>query len=146
MVNQFILTSVDTSTRLGRFVISESLFTKIKNRHLTALITLIPAWVLAVTNSYDSLWRMFGTSNQLIASITLIGVSAYFISRKIKVKFIVIPALFVLVTTLSALIYLIFSSSGFIAEKNFALGGIALLMFILGAFVAYEGFKVFRKK
>lgn len=146
MVNQFILTSVDTSTRLGRFVISESLFTKIKNRHLTALITLIPAWILAVTNSYDSLWRMFGTSNQLIASITLIGVSAYFISRKIKVKFIVIPALFVLVTTLSALIYLIFSDSGFIAEKNFALGGIALLMFILGAFVAYEGFKVFTEK
>ncbi|HEB46843.1 MAG TPA: carbon starvation protein A, partial [Candidatus Pacearchaeota archaeon] len=35
MVNQFILTSVDTSTRLGRFVISESLFPKLKNRVLT---------------------------------------------------------------------------------------------------------------
>ncbi len=67
MVNQFILTSVDTSTRLGRFVISESLFPKLKNRILTTFITLVPAWLLAVTNTYETLWRLFGTSNQLIA-------------------------------------------------------------------------------
>src|SRR3989338_5209455 len=107
MVNQFILTSVDTSARLGRFIISEHLAPKLKNRFVTTLITLVPAWLLAVTNSYETLWRLFGTSNQLIASITMIGVSAFFISKKIKVKFIIIPAIFVLVTTLSALLFLI---------------------------------------
>lgn len=146
MVNQFILTSVDTSARLGRFIISENLFPKLKNRAVTTLITLVPAWLLAVTGSYETLWRMFGTSNQLIASITLIGVASFFISRKIKVKFIVIPALFVLITTLSALLYLTFRAGGFFAENNFVLGGIALAMFALGAFVAWEGFKVLSKK
>jgi carbon starvation protein len=140
MVNQFILTSVDTSTRLGRFIISEHLSPKLKNRILTTLITLIPAWLIAVTNSYETLWRLFGSSNQLIASITMIGVSAFFISKKIKVKFILIPAVFILITTLSAL------SGGYIGEGNFVLAGISLLMFVLGAFVALEGFKILRKK
>ncbi len=146
MVNQFILTSVDTSTRLGRFIISENLYTKLKNPVLTTLIILIPAWLLAVTNSYEVMWRLFGTSNQLIASITMIGISAFFISRKIKVKFIVIPAMFVLATTLSALLYLTFRAGGYVSQGNFALAGISLLMFALGAYVAYEGFKVLMKK
>ncbi len=146
MVNQFILTSVDTSTRLGRFIISESLAPKLKNRILTTFITLVPAYLLAITNSYDTLWRLFGTSNQLIASITLIGVSAFFISKKTKVRFIVIPALFVLVTTLSALAYLTFSPTGFFFEKNFVLAGVSILMFILGLFVAFEGIRILKKK
>ncbi|MEX0920870.1 MAG: carbon starvation protein A [Candidatus Pacearchaeota archaeon] len=147
MVNQFILTSVDTSTRLGRLVISENLFPKIKNKMLTTLITLVPAWLLAVTNSYETLWRLFGTSNQLIASITLIGISAYFISKKTtKIKFIIIPAIFVLVTTLSALLYLTFRVGGYLGEGNYMLTIISLLMFVLGVFVAYEGFRILRKR
>lgn len=141
MVNQFILTSVDTSSRLGRFVFSETLIPKIKNRYLVTLFTLVPAWLLAITNSYQSLWRLFGTSNQLIASITLIGLSAYFISKKINVKFIVIPMLFVLVTTMSALMFLTFRTGGYFAEGKFSLGIISLLMFGLGLIVSYEGFK-----
>ncbi len=146
MVNQFILTSVDTSTRLGRFILSESLFPKLKNKVLTTLIILIPAWLLAVTNTYETLWRLFGTSNQLIASITMMGVSAYFVSKKTKVKFILIPAVLVLVTTLSALLYLTFRTGGYIGEGNYILAGVSLLMFALGAFVAWEGFNILRKK
>jgi len=147
MVNQFILTSVDTSSRLGRFVFSETLFPKLKNRFLLTLIVLIPAWLLAVTNSYQTLWRLFGTSNQLIASITLIGVAAYFMSKKIKVKFIIIPMLFVLVTTLYSLVYLTFRSGGYLAEGNITLAVISILMFVLGLIVSFEGFKeIFKKK
>lgn len=141
MVNQFILTSVDTSTRLGRFVISETLLPKIKNRIITTAITLVPAYLLAVTNSYEELWRLFGTSNQLIASISLIGVAAFFIAKKTKVKFIVIPAIFVLITTMSALAWLVFSSSGFISQGKIVLAGVSVLMFILGGVVAVDGFR-----
>src|SRR3990167_806537 len=112
MVNQFILTSVDTSARLGRFVISEHLAPKLKNRFVT----------------------------------TLIGVSAFFISKKIKVKFIIIPAIFVLVTTLSALLFLTFRAGGYIGEGEYLLAGISMLMFILGLYVAKEGFDILRKR
>jgi carbon starvation protein len=146
MVNQFILTSVDTSTRLGRFVISETLAKKLKSRVLTTLITLVPAYLLAVTRSYEELWRLFGTSNQLIASISLIGVSAFFISKKTKVRFIIIPAMFVLLTTMSALVYMSFFPGGFFLSGKYVLGGISMLMFILGAIVSFEGFKTLGKK
>ena len=146
MVNQFILTSVDTSTRLGRFIISENLFPKLKNKVLLTLMTLVPAWLLAITNTYETIWRLFGTSNQLIASITMIGVSSYFISRKKKVKFILIPAFLILITTLSALLYLTFRANGYISEGNYILAGVSLLMFVLGGFVAWEGFRILRKK
>jgi len=145
MVNQFIFTSVDSSTRLGRFILSENLFPKLKNRFITTLIVLIPAWLLAVTNSYDTLWRLFGSSNQLIASISLITVAAYFVSKKKKVKFLVIPSIFVLVTTLSALAYLTFKSGGYLSSGNFILAGISVSMIILGIIVAFEGFAKLRK-
>ena len=146
MVNQFILTSVDTATRLSRYVVSESLFTKLQNRFLTTALILIPAWLLAVTNSYETLWKLFGTSNQLIASISLITVATFFIATKKKVNFILIPAVLVLVTTLSALLYLTFRAGGYFATQNWVLTIVSLVMFGFGAFVAWEGFKVIQKK
>jgi len=146
MVNQFILTSVDTSARLGRFIVSETLIPKLKNRIVTTLFVLIPAWLLAITNSYETLWRLFGTSNQLIAAITMITVSSYFISKKINVRFIVIPAMFILITTMSALAYLMLRSGGYISTGNYSLAVISLIMFSLGLLVAKDGFKHIIKK
>ena len=78
--------------------------------------------------------------------MTMIGVSSYFVSRGIKVRFILIPAAFVLITTLSALIYLTFRQGGYLSEGNFILVAISLGMFLLGAYVAKVGFKVLAKK
>ena len=147
MVNQFILTSVDTSARLSRFLVSETLIPKLKkNKLFITLLVLIPSWLLAVTNSYEVLWRLFGTSNQLIASITMITVSSYFVSKGIKTKFIIIPAIFVLVTTMSALVYLTFRTGGYFFSGNYILSMISIGMFVLGLLVAKEGFQHLRKK
>ena len=146
-VNQIILTSVDTSTRLGRFIISESLITKLKKYKIfVTLLVLIPAWLLAVTNSYEMIWRLFGASNQLIAAITMITVASYFVSKKMSVKFIVIPAIFVLITTMFALIYLAFAKGGYLANGNYILVAFSLGMFAIGLMVAIEGFKQIYKK
>ena len=147
MVNQFILTTVDSSARLGRFIISESLITRLrKNKIFVTFLVLVPAWLIAITNSYETLWKLFGTSNQLIAAITMMTVAAFFISRKRDVKFIVIPAVLVLATTLSALVYLTFRSGGYWGTGNYLLAGISMLMFLLGLYVAKESFYVLKKK
>jgi carbon starvation protein len=146
MVNQFILTSVDTSTRISRFLMTETLIPKLNNKVIATLITLIPAYLLAITNSYEKLWRLFGTSNQMIAAITLIGVSSYFIMKKVKTKFITIPAIFVLITTLSALVYLSIFPGGYLSQQNYELIIISGIMFILGVYIAFEGFKKLFKK
>jgi carbon starvation protein len=145
MVNQFILTTVDSSSRIGRFILSENLFPKLKNRYLTTLITIVPAWLIAITQSYESLWRLFGSSNQLIAAISMITVSSFFLTKRKNVKFIVIPSLFVLITTLSALVYMIFSSNGYLTQGNYILVIISALLFILGTVVAVEGFQKLKR-
>ena len=135
-------------TAKGRFIVSESLVPKLrKNKIFVTLLVLIPSWLLAVTNSYEVIWKLFGTSNQLIEAITMITASSYFISKKTSVKFIVIPAIFVLITTMSALVYLAFRTGGYLANGNYILVSFSLGMFVLGLMVAIEGFKqIYRKR
>jgi len=111
------------------------------------LVAVVPAYLLAVTNTYAEMWRMFGSSNQLIAAIGLITISAYFVEHKKKIKFLIIPTLFMIITTISALIYSLFSRTGYIAESNWVLGIFAGALIILALIVSWEGFGVvWRKK
>ena len=147
MVNQFILTSLDTSTRLARLTLSETFNSKIlKNKLFAVLITIIPAYILAITNSYTNIWRMFGSSNQLIAAIALITISAYFVEHKQKIKFLLIPTAFMIITTLSALLYSLFNKNGYIFTGNWVLSIISIALIILALIISYEGFNIIRKK
>jgi len=148
MVNQFILTSLDTSTRLSRLVLAESFDSKIlKKKYIGVLITIIPAYILAVTNTYSNIWRMFGTANQLIAAIALITISAYLIEHKQKIKFLIIPTLFMVVTTLAALFWGLFnSSSGYLFTGNWLLSIISIVLIILALIISWEGFRIVWKK
>ena len=147
LVNQFILTSLDTSTRISRLLISENLKAKIfQNKIFAVLIVIIPAYLLAITNAYSDLWRLFGSSNQLIAAIALITISAYFVEHKKKIKFLIIPTLFMVITTISALVYSLFNKTGFIAEGNWVLSIFSFALIILALVISWEGFEIVRKK
>jgi carbon starvation protein len=109
----FILTTIDTGTRIARFLLQE-LLGKVDKRFermdwlpgvllSTAIVTL--AWGgLIWTGSIDTIWPMFGIANQLLAAIALIVVTTFLIqsgrSRAAWVS--VLPLLFVLCTTLTA--------------------------------------------
>src|SRR5690606_35816320 len=77
----FVFDTLDVSTRLGRYVLQE-LFGwtgRVGAIAATALTVLVPAvFVLAAgEGSYRVFWTLFGTSNQLLAALTLRGVSAW---------------------------------------------------------------------
>ncbi len=146
MVNQFILTSLDTSTRISRLVIAETLKKKIfKKKIVGVLITIIPAYILAITNQYANVWRLFGSANQLIAAIALITISAYFIEHKQNIKFLIIPSLFMSITTVAALIYGIFNSKGYILTGNWLLTIISIILITLAIIVSYEAYNIIKK-
>ena len=147
LVNQFILTSLDTSSRISRMLITENIKHKIcQNKLVAVVIAIVPAYVLAVTNAYADLWRMFGTSNQLIAAIGLITISAYFVQKKRSVKFLMIPTVFMMLTTISALVYSLFNKAGFIAEGNWVLSVFAGALVVLALIVSWEGFVSIKRK
>ncbi len=145
MVKIFVMTSLDTSTRLGRFVFAETLAKDIpflRNRVIATLILLVPAYILALTNSYGNIWKMFGASNQLIAAVALLAISAYLAGKKRPIFFTLIPSVFMALTTLTALLWDTFNpNNGYFtsSETNITLGIIAVVLMLLGVFVSIDG-------
>jgi carbon starvation protein len=76
----FILTTIDTGTRVGRFVVQEfaSLFYKKFEKPdwlpgtLISSTVIVGAWSYFIfTGSISTIWPMFGISNQLLAAVAL---------------------------------------------------------------------------
>ena len=106
----FILTTIDTGTRIGRFMVQEFLgkvWKPLGNLDwlpasilATALVTF--GWVyFIVTGSVETIWPMFGMANQLLAVIALtIVTTVLFNSGRGKyAPLTILPMLFVATTT-----------------------------------------------
>jgi carbon starvation protein len=109
----FILTTVDTGTRVARYVMHELLGKAYKPFSNTAwlpgnLVTsaiVVAAWgYLIYTGNISTLWPLFGTGNQLLATIALAVVTTFLVNMgKAKYAWIsAAPMCFVGVTTLTA--------------------------------------------
>jgi carbon starvation protein len=109
----FILTTIDTGTRVARYVLQELLgkvhtpFTNTKwlPGNLVTTTLVVFGWgYLIYTGNISTLWPLFGTGNQLLATIAL-AVSTTFLINMGKAKYAwitALPMLFVGVTTLTA--------------------------------------------
>jgi carbon starvation protein len=109
----FILTTIDAGTRIGRFLLQEAFgkvykpFQKTNwlpgNLITSALIVL--AWGYFIyTGTVSTIWPMFGTANQLLATIALAIGTSFIINRgRAKYAWVtIIPMIFLGVTTLCA--------------------------------------------
>ncbi|MDI6803032.1 MAG: carbon starvation protein A [Bacteroidota bacterium] len=145
MLNAFILTTLDTTVRLSRYIVQESIGTKIKvfnNRYIAAAIGLILAYILTIGGNWKTIWPVFGASNQLVASLALFVVTAYWFAFRRPRKFTLIPAIFMLITTEAALIYQLFWL--YLPQQNFMLIIISSALIVLGFIVAIEVYKKIR--
>jgi carbon starvation protein len=109
----FILTIIDTGTRIARFILQES-FGKVykplgrpnwlPGNLLTSAVVVVFWAYFIYTGSISSIWPMFGTANQLLATIALVIGTSYLVNHgKIRYAWItVMPMLFVGVTTFTA--------------------------------------------
>lgn len=138
MLNAFVLTTLDTGTRIGRFITTELLGKQVpplQNRWVSSFFILIFAAVLGGTEGYKAIWPVFGASNQLVAALSLIVVSSYLVGIKKPKKYTVYPAIFMLLTTLGALIYQGFH---FFKIRSYLLGCVSVILIILAAIIIYE--------
>jgi carbon starvation protein len=107
MLNTFVLTSLDTSTRLARFLLGEFGVGRarvLSNRWVSTALTIAAASAFGLSGSYQKIWPVFGASNQLIAALALLVVTAWLFSQKLPRLYTLIPGVLMLVTTLAALI------------------------------------------
>ncbi len=107
------------------------------HKQVATVLGLAIPWVLAVTGSWINLWLYFGGSNQLLAALALWLISIHFVRTKAPSRYTLIPAVFMTITTLTALAYqtLIFTRAGFglFGTTLFKISDKGLELFLSGA-------------
>lgn len=108
MLNAFVITTLDTATRLGRFILSELVGGKVRafnNRWLATAITIVFAVYFGAGGGYKIIWPVFGAANQLVAALALTVVSAYLVGLRRPRLYTLLPAIFMGLITIGALVY-----------------------------------------
>jgi carbon starvation protein len=106
----FVFDTLDVSTRLGRYLVEE--LTGLSGKTgaiLGTVLTILPAALILMNTSagmWAQFWTLFGAANQLLAALTLLVISVWLYQNKKRIAFTLIPMMFVLITTLVALIQL----------------------------------------
>jgi carbon starvation protein len=106
-VATFVFDTLDVATRLGRYLLQELFDARSMGAALAASLATvgIPLAILmtAEPRSYLLFWTLFGTSNQLLASLTLLGVTVWLHNQGRRCWYTFLPMLFVMTVTLTAL-------------------------------------------
>lgn len=104
----FIFDTLDVSTRLGRYILQELLGWQSKAAAVlaTAVTCGVPlVFVLASgPGAYRSFWTLFGTSNQLLAGLSLLGISVWLKRSGKRYWYTLLPMVFILGITFWSLV------------------------------------------
>jgi carbon starvation protein len=145
-LNAFVLTTLDSATRITRYLteemLGEALGLKLfKNKYVSTGVVIVLALWLAL-GSWTNIWPVFGASNQLIAALVLLIASVYLLQKKQPSMYTLIPAAFMTITTIAALIY---QMVGFFQSNNYLLFTISAVLLVLAGDMLWEAFKIINK-
>ena len=155
-VSAFALTSLDTATRLARFLLQElflpphatkdpppqkassSILTALarslaENRYLSTTITVALGGALALSGQWQKLWPLFGAANQLLASLALLTITVWLAHQKINHLITLLPTVLMYAVTQSALISITLTNY---AKKQWPMVIAAGLLILLSLFLA----------
>jgi len=145
-LNTFVLTTLDSAVRITRFIVQESVGQRIalfKNKYICTVLVIFFSYLIGSTDGWQKIWPIFGATNQLIAAVALFVIATWLMAMGKPTKFALYPAIFMIVTTIGALVwqsYRFYSQP----EPNIFLGTAAVLLIILALFVGYEGMATLR--
>jgi carbon starvation protein len=112
----FVFDTLDVSTRLGRYILQELTggSSRVGAFTATAVTALVPLAFLLVAGegAYRLFWVLFGTSNQLLAALSLLGISVWLRRTGRPSLFTVVPMAFVMTVTLWSLVLQVSAAAG----------------------------------
>jgi carbon starvation protein len=147
----FVFDTLDVSTRLGRYILQE--LTGWSSRAgavaATAVTALVPlAFLLAAgEGAYRQFWVLFGTSNQLLAALSLLGISVWLRRAGRPSLFTLVPMAFVMVVTLWSLVLQVRTVAAAVAASGLRLdaallnGIVSVLLIALAIVLIVEGLR-----
>lgn len=160
----FCLTSLDTATRLARFMFQEfwlepgQTVGDIKdgwkkvmvNPYFATAITVVLGIALGMTG-YSKIWGLFGAANQLLAGLGLLAVATWLGNVGKNNKMFLFPMAFMMVVTICSLILTVKNQIGLIAAGSADWGPwaqtiLGILLIILAIILVIEGIQTLTKK
>lgn len=165
-ISAFALTSLDTATRLARFIFQEAFmgadgkprmgaFGKLMaDKYVATAITVILSGWLGFSG-YSVIWPIFGSANQLLAAIALIAIAVALKKESKSFGMIVLPMIFMFVVTIFALGFLIngniqviqaAAAAGTSVTGTVVLMCFAIALMVLAFVLAWLALKAFREK
>ena len=163
-VSAFCLTSLDTATRLARYMFQEfwlkpgetykdvTGFKKtLCNPFVATAITVVLGVGLGL-GGYSTIWPLFGAANQLLAALALLAVAAWLGNIGRNNKMFIPPMFFMLVVTLCSLVQTAMAKFTKITADGIATAPVvqlvlAVVLFVLALVLAVEGCQtIFGKK
>jgi len=146
-VSAFALTSLDTATRLARFMFQEYFENKdterkpflITNRYVSTAITVVFGAALTFSGQTMSIWPVFGSANQLLAALALLALTVWVANLKKGFLFVLIPMIFMFTVTLTSLGMLVYENY---LLNNFTLSIISVLLFTLAVLLGIKAYSV----
>ncbi len=143
LVEGFVITTLDAAVRLNRYLFEElwSILFKDPPKILrfywfNSALAVVLMGILAYTNAFNALWPIFGAANQLLAAMGLLAITAWLVLRGKKLGFVMLPAAFMVITTVASLAFLFFhylSSESYIL----VLADILLLVLSVGVIILF---------
>ena len=150
MVEGFVITTLDAAVRLNRYLFEELwsiVFVRppafLRNYWFNAALSVLIMWVLAYSNAFSTLWPIFGTANQLLAALALLTVSSWLLLRGRRHLFTLLPALFMIATTLASLLILL---PGYLRKGNVILAVTDVLLLVLAGAVVVLAARTFVRR
>ena len=141
----FALTTLDSATRLLRYNVEEVAETVrmpvLANRYVATAISVaaIGFFSLLQVNGRPAgvaLWGVFGTTNQVLAGLTLLTVTLYLFVKRKNCLYTALPMVFMMVTTLVAMVS---NVRTFYMQKNYLLLGVGAAVLLLAIWLVVEG-------
>ena len=160
-VSVFALTSLDTGTRLSRFMFTELFLKegeatykdatgirKILAYPLTGTAFMVIVGCILGGLSLSQIWGLFGAANQLLAGIALMAVAAWLGNAGKNNKMFYIPMAFMLIATITSLVMTVINKIKLVAGGGAAWGDwfqmlFAAAMVILAVILVIEGIQTF---
>lgn len=152
-ISAFALTSLDTATRLGRFIFQEFFDTNgldnkeatkanpLSNMYVSTTITVVCSGLLAVMG-YEKIWPIFGSANQLLAAIALMAIAIWLANSNKSFKEFIIPIIFMFIVTIVSLCFNIKANIG----VNYTIVIIAVLLLVLALILIKEALTFIKKE
>ena len=162
-VSVFALTSLDSGTRLARYMFAELFIPEGKTRDdLTGAAKffshpLVATAVMVIIGcgmgflKLSQIWGVFGAANQLLAGIAMLAVATWLGNIGKNNKMFFVPMVFMLAATLTSLVMTIVKKIGLIAGGGAAWGDWFQMLWsvglvVLAVILVIEGVQILTKK